>query len=207
MIDSIEWLRIFILEHRSFEFIIIFIGTIIGGKLAIFSLGFLAGQHVLSIFSVILFVFTGMLLSNTFWFFVARTKLIKRLIVSRYTNKTTSMITEALVRLSRNKYLVALTMIEFSIGTPIILTTYLSKVAINLKRFLLYQSIVISISILVIIPFGFASGLGFSYLISIFNNLYTTISFILLIVMAIVVVQTWLRNRITEELVDEKNMV
>ncbi len=206
MIESIEWLRVFILDHRSFEYIIILLGATIGGKLALFSLGFLAGQHVLSVFSVIVLGFAGVLLSNMFWFFVARTKIVNKIIASRYTDKTTSIITEALVKLSRNKYLVALTMIEFSVGTPIILTTYISKVAISFKRFVFYQSIVISFSLLIIIPFGFASGLGFTYLTSLFNNLYTTISFILIIIIIIVIIQTWLKNRITEELVEEQKL-
>lgn len=204
MIESMEWLRIFILDHRSFEYIIVFIGTILGGKLALFTLGFLVGQGVLSILSVIVLGFAGLLVSNTFWFFLARTKIINKIIVSPYTNATTSTITQALVKLSRNKYFLALAMIEFSIGTPIILTTYVSKTGIRFKRFIFYQSIVISISLLLIIPLGFASGIGFTYLTPLFSNLYTTIGFILIIVLAVVVIQTWMKNKFTENLVDKQ---
>lgn len=204
MIDSIELLRVFIIDNQSFEYAIILLGTILGGKFALFALGFLAGQNVISILPTVILGFFGVLLSNTTWFFLGRTRLINKIVLSRYTNATTKAITEALIKLSRNKYLVALAIIEFSIGTPLIMMTYISKTNINFKKFILYQSIVISVSLLVIIPFGFASGLGFTYLTLLFDSLYTAISFILLIALITVMVHIWIKNKFTEDLVDEQ---
>ena len=48
--------------------------------------------------------------------------------------------------------------------------------------------------LLVVIPIGFISGLGFTYVAEVFHNLYAGAGFILLIILIIVVLQLWLKK-------------
>ena len=59
-------------------------------------------------------------------------------------------------------------------------------------------STAIILSLLVLISIGYFSGLGFTYLADIFNNIYVAIGFILLIIVIIVAAQLWLKKRFTD---------
>jgi membrane protein DedA with SNARE-associated domain len=198
MIESIEWLRIFILDHRSFEYIIIFFGAALGGEFSLFALGFLAGQDVLSTLSVIILGFAGTLFPNILWFFLGKTKAMSKLVLFRYADATTSMVTQAVDRMSKGNHFAALTIIKFIVGTPFILTMYVSKTDISFRRFILYESGVVLLSLLAVVPIGFVSGLGFIYIASIFNNLYAMVGFVLLVVVIIIMLKRWIKNKFTK---------
>lgn len=198
MIDSIEWLRIFILNHQSFEYVIIFFGAALGGEFSLFALGFLAGQNVLSVLPVIILGFAGALFPNIIWFFLGKTKTISKLVLSRYANTTTSMVTQAVDRMSKDNHFVALTIIKFIVGTPFILTMYVSKTNVGFKKFIYYESGAVILSLLVVLPISFVSGFGFTYLASIFDNFYMMIGFILLIGVIIIMIKSWIKNKFTK---------
>ena len=54
MIDSIEWLRAFIMAHSSVEYLIVFAGAAFGGELALFTFGFLVVVVMVQTFYCIL---------------------------------------------------------------------------------------------------------------------------------------------------------
>lgn len=189
MTHSIEWLRLFVLHYPSFQYIIIFLVTMIGGELALFTLGFLAAQGILPILSLIVFGFLGAFSPNILWFLLGRTTAVSRIISYRYANTTISVITEAVERVSQGNHLVALIIAKFLFGTPIILTLYLNKAILGFRQFIYYESIAIALSLSIIIPIGFISGLGFNYLAGIFHNLYVALGFVLLVIIVIIMVQ------------------
>lgn len=197
MIESIEWLRLFILDHRSFEYIIIFFGAILGGDFALFIFGFLIGQDVLSTTSVIIFGFAGSLFPNLLWFFLGKTKIVSKFILFRHAETTTSIVTEAIDKLSRSNHFVALTIIKFIVGTPFILTMYVSKTNISFQKFIYYQSIAVLLSMLATLPVGFISGLGFVYVASVFNSIYATLGFVLLVAVIIVMIKLAIKKKFT----------
>lgn len=198
MIESIEWLRILILNHRSLEYIIIFFGSLLGGEFALFILGFLAAQNVVSILPVIVLSFFATFFPNTLWFIIGKTKTISRVILSRYASATTSIITQAVNKISRENHFLALIVIKFIIGTPFMLIMYVNRTGLKFKQFLFYETPAIFLSLFVILSIGFIAGLGFTYLSDVFNNLYVSIGFILLIIVFIIIVQLWIKKRFTQ---------
>lgn len=194
MTESIEWLRILILNYPSFQYSIIFFATALGGELALFALAFFAAQGVFSLFPLIVFSFLGAFSPNILWFFLGRTATVGRIISHRYTNTTTSIIVQAITRVSRGNHLVAIIITKFIIGTPLILAMYVNKTAITFKKFLYYESVAIFLSLLIVIPIGFISGLGFTYFAQNLNNLYVAFGFVLLIVIMIIIFQVWLEK-------------
>jgi len=198
MLDYIEWLRVFILQYSSFQYLIIFLVTMLGGELALFTLAFLVAQGVFFLSPLIIFGFFGAFSPNILWFLLGRTNTTEKIISHRYANKTTSIIVEAITRTSHGSDLMALIITKFLICTPFILMIYVSKTALSFKKFLFCESIAILFSLLIIIPIGFASGLGFNYLAENLQNLYAALGFILLVIIIITMAQIWFKKRFTK---------
>ncbi len=198
MLEPAVWLRTLIIEHRSLEYIIVFFGAVFGGEVGLFTLGFLTAQKIVSTVPVIIFSFLGALAPNILWFIIGSTSTASRVVLHRYADTTTSVITDAVRKISRNNHFIALTLIKFLIGTSFLLMMYVSKTNIRFKKFILYESGAIFLSMLVIFPIGFLSGLGFTYVALLFNNLYIAVGFILLIIIIIVVVQLSIKKLFTK---------
>lgn len=197
MIHSIELLRIFIFDHRSLEYIIIFGGVVIGGEFALFILGFFVAQGILSVFPVVFLSFFASFLPNILWFLLAKTTTVEKIILHRYANATVSIITEAIKRASRGNHFIGLIFAKFLIGTPFVLTMYVNKTRLRFWNFLVYETPAIILSLLIVISIGFLSGLGFTYFADIFNNLYVAVGFLLLVIIIIIMIQLWFKKKFT----------
>src|ERR1035437_7499166 len=134
MTDSMEWLRVFIIHYPSLQYIIIFVGTALIGELALFVLGFLVATNILPVFSVILFGFLGSFVPNIFWYFLGKTNAVHKLASYRHTNATFSAITDGVRRVSRGNHLIALVIIKFLVGTPVLLTMYANRTFLKGKE-------------------------------------------------------------------------
>lgn len=200
MIDSIEWLRSLILQHESLEYLIIVFGTTFGGELALYTLGFLTAQGVLQPVPVLIFGFIGTFIPNILWFVLGNTSLVTRIIQNRYAKATINLMTQTVKKISRRNHFVALTLIKFLVGTPFVLMIYINKTNLTFWKFMYYESGALLLSLLVIVPIGYLSGLGFSYFANIFNNIYIAVGFLFLIVMGIILAQTWFEKRFTQNL-------
>ncbi|MDO8659477.1 MAG: VTT domain-containing protein [Candidatus Parcubacteria bacterium] len=198
MIASIEWLRVFIDHYPYLEYLVVFLGAAFGGELILLALGFLAAHNIVSIFPLIIFSFTGTLFSDTLWFFLGRTTFVKKIVTHRYANTTISVINKAVERVSKGNDLIALIIAKFLIGTRILLIMYVGTKIVKFKNFIRYDMVAIFLWLMVIIPIGFISGLGFTYFASILENVYAAVGFILLIIFLAIMLEIWLKNRFTK---------
>lgn len=194
MIDSMEWLRIFILDYPSLQYLTIFLGAALGGEVALFTLSFLAAQSILSPVALVIFSFLGTLSSDSMWFLLGRTNTAQKIISHRYAHSTVSIIAEAVRRVSRGSHFLALIFAKFLVGTRILMLLYISKTAFSFNRFICYNAVATLLWLLVVIPIGFLSGLGFTYVAEVFHNLYAGIGFVFLILIVIVILQLWLKK-------------
>ncbi len=199
MLDFVEWLRMIIFNYQALKYLIIFLGTAIGGELALFTIGFFVAQGTLPVIPSIIFGFLGSFSPNILWFLLGKAKVISKIVSHPYTSTTISTITEAVTKISKGNHFIALIIAKFLIGTPLILVMYANKTGLRFKQFLYYETPAIILSMLVIIPIGFVAGLGFSYLADVFNNIYVSIGFILLVIFVVVMIQIWFKNRFTEK--------
>src|SRR3989338_2168855 len=209
MVEAIEWLRLLITNHGSLEYVIIFLGAAFGGEVAMVALGFLAAQGVLSLYTLFIVSFFGTLSSDILYFLIGRTKAAGRFFSHRYTNGTINMITEAVHKMSKGSHFIALLLANFMIASRIILIIYVSKTNIKFGRFIFYESISLILWLLVLISIGFFSGLGFTYISGILENIYVGIGYILLIFILVVIVQLWFKKIFTEEgeqIIEGKNL-
>jgi len=208
MTEFLESLRLLIQDHRSLEYSIIFLGTVFGGELALFSLGFLVAQGVVSTLPAVIVGFIGSFFPNILWFWLGKTNMAEKIVTHRYAHTTASSITEAVQLASKNNHLMAIIIAKFMVGTPVILTLYVSKTKLRFKEFMGYQSIALLLSLLFLIPIGFLSGLGFTYFSRILENIYASIGFFLLIIIVIIMIQTWIKKKFAKSfLVNEDKTV
>ncbi len=198
MLESIEWLRAFILNYPSFEYFVIFAGSVLGGEPALFLLGFLAAQGIVGVVPIILLSYIGAFVPNAIWYFLGNTNLMKNLSSHKYTTETVTLITDAVERASRGSHLLALIIIKFLVGTPVLLVMYTSRKRLTPKEFFCYQSVATFLSVLVIMPAGYLSGRGFVYFAQVFENVYVAIGFILVILIGIFALQVWFEKRFTK---------
>lgn len=191
MVESIEWLRLLISEYKSFEYLIVFFATVFGGEVVLFFIGFLIAQNFLPVFPTAVLIFFGAFIPNILWFLLGKTNLANKTASSKYANKTFLIITETIIRVSKGNHLLALIIIKFLVGTPILLVIYANKISLSFRKFMYYQSIAIFVSAFVIVFIGYTGGRGFEYFSEISENLYTTIGFILFFIFIIVLGQVW----------------
>lgn len=199
MLDSVDFLQSLIVDYRPIQYLIILVGTTLGGEFALFVLGFLVAQGVVPLIPSAIISFFGAFLPNLVWFLLGWTKLAAKASSYRRTEQTFEIITEAVRRVSRGSHLAALIIIKFLVGTPVLLVMYTNRTSLPFKKFIFYQSIATILSILVIMTAGYYSGKGFSYVTDLFENIYATIGFILLVIVIIVAFQVWLEKRFIKE--------
>lgn len=195
----IQWLNTLILSYPSYAYFFVFLGTILGGELALFFIGFIVAQHILPFFPTLLISFLGALIPNILWFYLGQTKIVEKTTSKRHANTTFQVVTDAVYRVSRGSHLVALIIIKFLVGTPVLLVMYTHKTSLAFKKFLYYQSIAVLLSMLALVFLGYISGRGFSYLTEVSQNLYSAIGFLLLVVFIFALFQAWFEKRFAKE--------
>lgn len=194
MVEQLEWVKFLIFEYPSLQYLIIFLGSAAGGELALFTIAFLAAQGIVSPVAVVIFSFLGTMSADSMWFLLGRTPTAKRIILHRYASPTIAVITEAIQKVSRGSHFLALVFAKFLVGTRIVMLLYISNLSFSFREFIKYNIVATIIWLSVIGPVGFLSGLGFTYVAEIFQNLYAGVGFVLLILIIIVILQLWLKK-------------
>jgi len=205
--DFVDWVRVLLDNYPTFQYLIIFVVAGFGGELAIITLGFLSAQGVFPLTSFVLFAFLGTLVADTMWFSMGKTVLVNKILSHKYTNSTVIVISEAINKVSGGNHLLAMIFAKFLVGTRTVLIMYVAKTGISLNKFTLYNGISILVWLVVVVPIGYVSGLGFTYLSQIFENIYAGIGFVLLIILGVVFLQIGLKKYFTkegEEILEEK---
>ncbi len=195
MIESIEWLRILILDYPSLQYFALFFGPLIGGEFVIIALAFLSAQSVISLLPFAILSFLAVFFGDAAWFFVGRTAVGQRIISHRHISPTATIIFEAVRRTSRGNDLIALVLAKLMPGTRILMIMYMSKSDLVFSKFALYNAVAILLWLLVVIPIGFISGAGFTYLAEVFKNLYVSVGFVFLVVIIILAIHLWIKRQ------------
>ncbi len=195
MIESIEWLRILILDYPSLQYFALFFGPLIGGEFVIIAFAFLSAQGVVSLLILVILSFLAVFSADAVWFFLGRTAVAKRIISHRHASPTITVLFEAVRRASKGNHFVALVLAKLMPGTRILMILYASKSDLTFSKFAFYNATAIFLWLLIVIPIGFLSGIGFTYLAEIFKNLYVSVGFVFLVVIIIITIHLWIKKQ------------
>lgn len=210
MINSMEWLQVFIAHYPTLQYIIIFLGVAFGGEIVIIPLSFLVAQSFFPFFPFLLISFIAVVFSDTFWFLLGKSNITTKMMDHRYANNTILVITQAIHKVSRGNNVLALIFVKFLVGIRIVLIFSFSKNNMATRDFVRYNFIAIFIWLAVIIPIGFLSGLGFTYISNILENIYVGIGFVFLVLFIVIMMQLWFKRIITRKgwkITEEDNML
>ncbi len=208
--EYLEWIRTFIFNYPALQYLVVYLGAAFGGEVAMIALSFLSAQGFLPFWPFLIVSFLGVLSSDSLWFFMGKTKMAERIFNHKYATATVIMITEAIHKVSRGNHLFALVFAKFLIGTRVVLILYVSKSNLSFKRFIVHDTVAIIVWLLVVVPIGFLSGLGFTYFSHILENIYAGIGFLILVLVLCIMMQMWLKRLFTkegEEIMEEENML
>jgi membrane protein DedA with SNARE-associated domain len=199
MPELILWVREFVTHYPVLGYLVVFLGAGFGGEAAMIALAFLLAQHFFSLLPFFIVSFFAVLCTDTLWFFIGKTRIAGRIFDHKYVNNTVVLITEAIHKISRGNHLLAMIFAKFLIGTRVVVILYVSKTDITFKKFINANMIAIFIWLSVLIPIGYLSGLGFTYLSNVLNNIYVSIGFIILVFVLFSMAQLWLKKVFTKE--------
>lgn len=197
MIESVEWLGQLIVNYPALQYLLVFLGTAIGGDVLLVAFAFLSAQGIVPPVTLFLFGFLGTFSSDLALFLLARTKFLHNIISHRYTNKTTSTIVEALRRISRGSHFWALVIAKFLLATRLVILLYSNKTDLKFKKFFYYDALAVIIWLAIVVPIGFLLGLGFTYLSEVFKNIYAGVGLVLLFILIAFMVEMWLKKTFT----------
>lgn len=197
--EQLVWLREFILDYPSLQFLSVFIGAALGGEIALVTLSFLSAQNIISIPALVIFSALGAFASDSLWFFVGKTSGIRKVVNHKYATPAMDAIAQALKKVSRGNNLAMLIFAKFLIGTRVVTLFFISSVYDNNYRQFAKQNIIaILVWLSVVIPVGYLSGLGFTYIAEVMQNIYAGIGFIFLVILVIITLQIWLKRTLIQ---------
>jgi membrane protein DedA with SNARE-associated domain len=209
MADFILWVREFVVLYPVLGYGLVFLGVGFGGEAAMIGLAFLLAQKFFSLVPFFIVSFLGVLFTDTLWFFLGKTRMAGRILDHKYTTDTVFLITEAIRKVSRGNHLLAMIFAKFLIGTRLVLILYVSRTNIPFKKFINANMVAILVWLLILIPIGYLSGLGFTYFSKVLNNIYVGIGFLASVFLLFIIGQMWLKKTFTkegEEILEEKNL-
>lgn len=208
--EYLEWIKNFIIHYPNLEYLLVFLGAAFGGEVAMITFGFLYAQGMFSLVPLAIVSFIGTLSTDILYFYLGRTKIAGKFFSHRYAHSTVNLITEAVHKISRGSQFIALFLANFMVASRIIIIMYVSKANITIGRFIAYESLSLIAWLIVVLGIGYVSGIGYTYLSNLLENIYAGIGFLLLVAISFVVLQLWLKKKFTkegEEILEEKGVI
>lgn len=179
--------------------ILAFLAPIIGGgELGVIAVSFLFAKNFLVLLMIIIFSALGMITTDCIWFLIARSKLFIKLknwkkISAQYTN-----IEKNIERLSHGRDLLIISFAKLMVGTRILLVIYISGRKISFRKYLGYNSIVNLLWASILVVIGIVAAKGYNSIISIFKNLQLGVTFIIIVIVFLYVLQKWVSQKLTK---------
>lgn len=189
-----------ILSFVSYLPIISFLAPIIGGgEIGVIMTSFLFSKTPYLFFIIILFSFLGIISIDSFWFFVARSKLFNKFKEIKKISPNYKKLEENIESISRGKDSLVIFISKLIIGTRILLILYISGRKISYSKYLLYDTIPTLVWSICLTTIGVLLSLGFDSAITLFKNIQLAITLIILLVFGLYLIQKWLMKRLMKK--------
>jgi len=180
--------------------IISFLAPIIGGgEIGVIMASFLFSKNPYLFFIIVLFSFLGMISIDSFWFFIARSKLFNKFKEIKKISPHYKKLEGNIESISHGKDSLVILISKLMIGTRILLVIYISGRKINFSKYLLYDAIPTLIWAICLTSIGVLLSFGFDSVITIFKNIQLAITLIILLLFIIYLMQKWLMKRLMKK--------
>ena len=177
MMFSEEQFTAFAVLVPEFSFLIALIAPLIGGEVAVSVLAFLAGQGIFPLWTIIAGSFFGMILLDSFWFMVPRSRWGERLKEKARVSDAYRALESRVESLSGNDILILL-ISKILVGTRILILAYLSIRKISFLRFSAYNSAATFVWAVLLGYIGWLAGLGYYSLARAQDHLFVGVLYV-----------------------------
>ncbi len=173
-----------------------FLAPIIGGgELGVIAVAFLFVKNLTGFLIITISSCVGMVTMDSIWFFIARSKLFIKFKEWKKISKQYKSLESNIEKVSHGKDLLIISIAKLLVGTRILLVLYMGGRKISFARYLAYNSIVNLLWAGILVSLGWLTAQGFNSIISIFENLQLAITFIIIVLVFLYIVQKWIRQR------------
>ena len=175
---SEEQFTAFAILMPNFSFLIALIAPLIGGEIAVSVLAFLAGQGVFPLWKIIVGSFFGMVLLDSFWFMVLRSRWGERLKEKVRVSNKYSALERRVESFSHGNDILILMISKVLVGTRILILAYVSIRKISFARFFAYNSVATFVWAVLLGYVGWFAGRGYYSLTRAQDQLFTGAFFV-----------------------------
>ena len=184
---------------------IAFLGAILGGEEILVLLSILAAQGFFSIYTMFIFFYIGILVSDFIWFFIGKYHSFNWLKKKKFIANTFNKAGNLLDKLSSKKKFQALLITKFLYGLRIPTIVYLARHKMPAKKFLIYSIILNLAWVSIITLLGFSAGKGIALAQKISNNIVLALFLIGLTLLLFTLFIKWISNLVKKKLQEENN--
>ncbi|HLC86738.1 MAG TPA: hypothetical protein VJH65_00475 [Candidatus Nanoarchaeia archaeon] len=179
--------------------LIAFLAPIIGGgEIGVMTVAFFAVQVDYPLYSVIFFSFIGMILVDSFWFFLIRSKHIDKLKQLKNISEKQIKLEKHLENISGKHDMLILLFSKILVGTRILIIAYISLRKISFKKFFRYNTPPTFIWAICLSIIGWFAGNGYENIIQTTKDIRFAITFLIGVVLVFLIINYLLRKWIMQ---------
>ena len=191
------WILEFFPHLFSYIPLLAFLAPIIGGgELGVIAISILFSQNIKNIVLVLVFSFIGMLVSDSLWFFVAKSKFFNKFRKWKKISTPYKKLEKNIEKFSRGNDVLVILFAKLMVGTRILLMIYLGNRKISWGKFLIYDLIPTFLWAGLLVVVGVLVAKGFEMVVEIFKNFQLGITFLIIVFFLVSVFGKWLNKKL-----------
>jgi membrane protein DedA with SNARE-associated domain len=175
---TMDWANQIILFLGSYTPIISFLGAIIGGEETLLLLSILAAQDSINIFLVVFFFYIGIMVADTLWYLLGKTKFFDWFVQRKIISKAYGHGSRLLDQITKGSDFRALFSTKFLYGLRIVVLVHMGKKGLTMKKFFKYNLIIDAIWTIVIAAVGWSAGKGIAFAFVLYDNIALSLTLI-----------------------------
>lgn len=172
-----------------------FFGGLLAGEEVIITLAFLSARGILSLWVVFVFCFAGILICDSFFFFIGKIKFLGKLKKISRLHITYKKIEKIVNKITGDKIILALFYTKFIFGTRIATLIYLGRKN-SFKKFIFADFIVGIMWMSVVVSLGWFAGASFYFIIDVFKNIQFAILFLVMFIIFLLLLKKWVAHQL-----------
>jgi len=169
------------------------------GEEVILILAFLSSQGVLPLWIVFVFVPIGTFITDIFFFFIGKTKLINKIKDWKHFSKGYSKTDKFVGKLTKEKHILALFYTKFIYGTRIVTLIFLGLRGTKYSQFFKYNIIITILWAMIVIPLGYLAGKGYIIILNIFRSVELGLLFLLIFIILFFLIKKWISTKLVKK--------
>lgn len=178
----------------QYSYWIVLAAALFGGEELIMFFSILAGHGLLDIWKVALFGFFGILVSDIFWFFIARTALFESIKNKARGNFLYKHASNIILKFSHQNDFIYILLTKFLYGLRIISIFRVSRKKKEFWRFLIIDSSAILIWSSIMLSIGWVIGKLFFTAINVFSEIHKLIFLALGVMIALYIIESIIKH-------------